>query len=204
MALEKFIKVFDNTIDPVVIGSCIKYFNTLDFEDAGIIHNPLPNTSPIQSPPPTDKNIVDKSIRNTQSWSFKTNKLTDIHWKNLWRDVLLKTFVRYQNETDIKTKINVTKLVTLNALKYEEGGFYRPHSDSHAFYPRTISIVYFLNNDYEGGELVFHSPDHECKEVLRIKPAPGRAVFWPSNFLYPHSISKVTKGRRYALVSWLA
>ena len=204
MELEKFIKVFDDTMDPVVIGSCIKYFNTLDFEDAGIIHDAPPNTSPIQSNPITNKNKINKSVRNTQSWDFRTNKLTGIHWRNLWRDIITKTFVRYQNETNIKTKINATKLVTLNALKYEEGGFYLPHSDSHAIYPRTISITYFLNNDYEGGELVFHSPDQECKEILRIKPAPGRTVFWPSNFLYPHSISKVTKGRRYVLVSWLA
>jgi len=203
--LRNFVKIFDDTLKPGIIGSCVKYFNTLKYHDAGIIgdqSNPIfPGQEPSEETP---KVPVDKSIRNTQTWDFTAGTLTDIHWRNLFRYVITHTFHRYQKECDIRTQISATKLVTLNLLKYEEGGFYIPHSDSHATYPRTISVVYFLNNDYEGGELVFHTPDRECKEMFRVKAAPGRAVFWPSNFLYPHSVTKVTKGRRYALVAWLA
>tara|TARA_R100001143_G_C3337831_1_gene122730 strand:+ start:442 stop:1089 length:648 start_codon:yes stop_codon:yes gene_type:complete len=202
--LRKFVKVFNDTLQPKIIGSCIKYLNTLNFHDAGVIGGGKNHVSPMPAPPKKPDSNVDKSIRNTQTWEFTANTLTDIHWRNLFRSVLVHVFRQYQAETNIHTQINATKIVTLNVLKYEEGGFYIPHSDSHALYPRTISVVYFLNNDYEGGELVFHTPDKECKEMFRVKAAPGRAVLWPSNFLYPHSVTKVTKGRRYALVSWLA
>jgi len=201
--LEKFIKVFNDTLKPKIIGSCIKYFNTLNFHDAGLIGDHPNPIFPGQGPSEKNTN-VDKSIRNTQTWDFTADTLTDIHWRNLFRNILVNVFRQYQAETNIHTRINASQIVTLNVLKYEKGGFYIPHSDSHAIYPRTISVVYFLNNDYEGGELVFHTPDRECKEMFRVKAAPGRAVLWPSNFLYPHSVTKVTKGRRYALVSWLA
>ena len=173
MELEKFIKVFDNTMDPKIIGSCIQYLNTLEFEDAGII----------------GKNV-------------KSNTLSDIHWKNRWSSVILNLFHQYRNSLNIE--VPAVNIASLDALKYEEGGFYKAHSDSHLNYPRTISVVLFLNNDYDGGELVFHTPDKDLKEFKKIKAAPGRAILWPSNFIYPHSVSKVTKGRRYALISWLA
>ena len=77
------------------------------------------------------------------------------------------------------------------------------HSDHHGKFPRTISVIIFLNNDYEGGELNFHNPFNNNEIYKTIKPAPGRCIMWPSNFVYPHSVSKVTKGTRYAIVSWL-
>jgi hypothetical protein len=203
MELKNFIKVFDDNLKPAIIGSCIKYFNTRTYHDAGLIGDQSNPIFPGQGV--SEKNTsVDKSIRNTQTWDFTANTLTDVHWRNIFRHVITNTFRRYQHECDIRTQINATKLVTLNLLKYEEGGFYVPHSDNHATYPRTVSVIFFLNNDYEGGELVFHSPDRECKEICRVAAAPGRAVLWPSNFLYPHSVSKVTKGRRFVVVAWLA
>ena len=39
--------------------------------------------------------------------------------------------------------------------------------------------------------------------ISNNKTHPGRLVMWPSNFMYPHSVSPVTKGTRYAIVSWL-
>ena len=39
--------------------------------------------------------------------------------------------------------------------------------------------------------------------ILDIKPEPGKIVLWPSNFLFPHQATSVTKGIRYTLVSWM-
>ena len=58
-----------------------------------------------------------------------------------------------------------------------------------------LSIVGSLNDDYEGGEfLMWGEPvDLKCGDVM---------VF-PSNFLYPHSVTPVTAGTRYTFVSWV-
>ena len=41
------------------------------------------------------------------------------------------------------------------------------------------------------------------KEVKRCKLNKGSIVFFPSNFMYPHGIEKITEGTRYSIVAWL-
>ena len=83
------------------------------------------------------------------------------------------------------------------------------HTDHSAFTQRTLSIIINLNEEYEGGDLVFYNPssfdkpDMSKDEVKRIKLKMGGIVFFPSIYLYPHSIQPITKGVRYSLVSWL-
>ena len=191
MELEKFIKVFDDTMHPKVIGSCVKYFNTLDFAQQSVIGE-------------NGKSVTKTNTRNALGWYFPSKTMTDVHWRNLWLCTFRKLYMNYRKFYNIYTDIRCDEIKTIGALKYEPGGFYVPHSDMHNNYPRTLSFIYFLNNDYEGGELVFHTPDRHCDETVIIKPAPGRCVIWPSNFMYPHSVKAVKKGTRYVLVSWMA
>ena len=58
-----------------------------------------------------------------------------------------------------------------------------------------LSIIGVLNDDYEGGELMFHGEEYKTKT--------GDVVMFPSNFLYPHMVKPVTKGTRYSFVSWV-
>ena len=61
---------------------------------------------------------------------------------------------------------------------------------------RDISIIFFLNDEFEGGDLVF--PELR----IRIKPEPGMLVCFPSNHHYLHGVEPVTKGHRYSIVTW--
>ena len=60
----------------------------------------------------------------------------------------------------------------------------------------TLSIIGLLNDDYEGGELIM-------LEDKKIDTKKGDLIIFPSNFLYPHEITPVTKGVRYSYVSWV-
>ena len=60
----------------------------------------------------------------------------------------------------------------------------------------TLSIIGILNDDYEGGELIMF-------EDKKIDTKKGDLLIFPSNFLYPHEITPVTKGVRYSYVSWV-
>jgi predicted 2-oxoglutarate/Fe(II)-dependent dioxygenase YbiX len=60
----------------------------------------------------------------------------------------------------------------------------------------SLSILGSLNNDYEGGELVFWQDQ-------KIELKAGSIMIFPSNFLYPHKVVEVTKGVRYSYVSWV-
>lgn len=60
----------------------------------------------------------------------------------------------------------------------------------------TLSVLGVLNDDYEGGNLVFW-------ESEEIKLKAGEIIIFPSNFMYPHRVDEVTKGTRYSYVSWV-
>jgi hypothetical protein len=59
----------------------------------------------------------------------------------------------------------------------------------------TLSIVGVLNDNYEGGNFLFFK-DYE------IKLNQGDILIFPSIFIFPHRVDKVTKGTRYSFVSW--
>ena len=61
------------------------------------------------------------------------------------------------------------------------------------------TYTFELNNDYEGGDLVW---ELNGKEFHRSKTKPNSLVIWPSNFLYPHKVEPVTKGLRWSMVAW--
>ena len=93
------------------------------------------------------------------------------------------------------------KINQIDVLKYSIGGKYEPHTDHYTISNRHLSVIINLNNNYEGGDLIF--TDQKLKEVKRLKLGQGSIVFFPSNFMYPHSIQPITKGTRYSIVAWL-
>ena len=84
-----------------------------------------------------------------------------------------------------------------NLLRYKEGQFYTQHTDSFVTQQRSLSCSLLLNDDYEGGEFCFWDG------TMMHKPPKGSAIVFPSNFMYPHEIRKVTKGERYSIITWL-
>jgi predicted 2-oxoglutarate/Fe(II)-dependent dioxygenase YbiX len=186
MELKNFIKIYDNGLQPETISSLIKWLEKQAFED-GLI----------------DVQVLNKKIRDTQVLSFNnfsSGSQTRIHWLNLLGCFFLEGIKKYSLEVSKKTSI-IQQIETIDALQYEVGGHYVYHVDSATHIPRTLSAVLFLNNDYEGGELCFADPiNQEC--YLKVSAAPGRLIVWPSNFLYPHAVTPLKKGKRYSVVSW--
>lgn len=95
-------------------------------------------------------------------------------------------------------------------LHYDVGGHYIPHVDAETLYKddigldmwektldRDLSVVYFLNDGFSGGELIFPALD------LIVKPEPGTLVCFPSCHHYVHGVKPVTAGHRYSIVTWM-
>ena len=61
---------------------------------------------------------------------------------------------------------------------------------------RTITWLFYLNDDFEGGETEFHWG-------TKIKPETGKLVFFPSCWTFVHRGRPVTKGEKYLAVGWL-
>lgn len=84
-----------------------------------------------------------------------------------------------------------------NLLRYKSSQEYKKHYDGETNTGRAISAVCYLNDDYEGGEIEF--PHFNVK----IKPQAGMLILFPSNFAYSHIAHPVTKGTKYAMVTWI-
>ena len=82
-------------------------------------------------------------------------------------------------------------------LKYGKDQKFTNHIDDHPSYHRRISTVYYLNNNYTGGEINFPRFD------ITFKPKANQMIVFPSTYVYNHSVSPVTEGERYAVVSWM-
>jgi Rps23 Pro-64 3,4-dihydroxylase Tpa1-like proline 4-hydroxylase len=85
----------------------------------------------------------------------------------------------------------------MSILKYEKSGFLSEHID-HGSSSRTLSVVIYLNDNYTGGEINFP----HVRDGISIKPEAGSAIFFPSNFVFTHSVNEISEGVRYSLPNW--
>lgn len=59
-----------------------------------------------------------------------------------------------------------------------------------------LSIVGLFNDDFEGGNFILW-------EDFVVPMKQGTIIIFPSNFLYPHRVSKIVKGIRYSFANWV-
>jgi hypothetical protein len=85
----------------------------------------------------------------------------------------------------------------MNFIKYNKGQHFSEHSDHGFSYNCVTSLVGYLNDDYDGGELYFRTWD------LTVKPKAGDLFVFPSNYMYPHQAKVVTEGTKYSIVTML-
>ena len=56
-----------------------------------------------------------------------------------------------------------------------------------------LAGLFYLNDDYEGGELYFPN------QGIQFKPKPGAAYFFPGAMNYVHGVTEITSGIRYVI-----
>ena len=144
------------------------------------------------------KGGIQKNIRNVKGYNLDFKNPTNMFYWNYIKKEIERLYVFYKIKFP---KMNSQKINQIDLLKYSEGGKYEIHTDHFTNAPRHLSVIMNLNDDYEGGDLIF--TDQKEKEIKRFKLNKGSIVFFPSNFMYPHSIQPITKGTRYSIVAWL-
>ncbi|MEZ5228760.1 MAG: 2OG-Fe(II) oxygenase [Acidimicrobiales bacterium] len=82
-------------------------------------------------------------------------------------------------------------------VRYDVGDFFGLHHDANTLTFRTVSAVALLPSDFDGGELTFFA------RRLPAGLTAGDVVLFPSNFLFSHAVSPVTRGVRYSIVTWM-
>tara|TARA_B100000927_G_scaffold190112_1_gene153246 strand:+ start:1815 stop:2399 length:585 start_codon:yes stop_codon:yes gene_type:complete len=87
----------------------------------------------------------------------------------------------------------------IQILQYEKTQEYKFHHDTIdnpqiKEYYRKISVIVYLTDDFSGGATAF--------TFSKLKPPPGYAIIFPSNWCYPHAGEPVTDGMKRVAVTW--
>jgi len=146
------------------------------------------------------------SIVNTLSeddWSA-SNEQFDPHWKNKF--YILKDFnfikkIQAQTQQILnKAEDNLTVNAYGQIIRQYVGAEMNAHIDQHHFtadgtmVESKYSLVLYLNDDYEGGELYFPVKGFEIKP-----PANSLLIFSGSKEEYVHGVKKVLENNRYSV-----
>jgi predicted 2-oxoglutarate/Fe(II)-dependent dioxygenase YbiX len=183
VSLKDFIVVHENIMPHSLCDDVLsEYVNSDEWQTSKIEHNQ-----------------VNQGIRNCSdigmSLAGVINKNAFARQK-LDNEVFQYAATALQKYREIHGKCVVKKDTGYDLLRYQEGQFYTSHTDSFAEDPREISCSFALNDNFDGGEFAFFSQE------LKYKIPKGAALMFPSNFMYPHEVIKVTKGTRYSIVTW--
>ena len=160
--------------------SCEKLVQQFDSENNLVIDAALGNN-----------NYIDKTIRDTKK-------------------IILNSYIGIGatlagiglNQNNRKWKYNITHSVQTEYLRYDKNGHFSPHIDTFINnyndpHTRKLTIILFLNKEYEGGKLYFQTG--EKKEYPKINV--GDVIIFPS-FLV-HGVEPVISGIRRSIVTWM-
>jgi Rps23 Pro-64 3,4-dihydroxylase Tpa1-like proline 4-hydroxylase len=83
-------------------------------------------------------------------------------------------------------------------VRYTRGQFFAEHTDATPEYPRRVSAIVYLNDDYKGGTITFTNIDKS------FKPKANTIMIFPSSEHFSHSADPVISGTKYAIIGfWL-
>ena len=156
----------------------------------------------------SDKNLTkDTSIPSWQEWiasgdekyifgyqkkfknSIDQDKNIDIQTINF---ILKQAIVGSSEDYSKHYSVNIGELMPLSISKYSTGKSMGPHVDDYNNGDDpNISVVLYLTDNYEGGEINFPNQN------ITIKPEAGSIVIFPSVEPYYHQSLPVVSGIKY-------
>lgn len=147
---------------------------------------------------------LDKSYRDC--FDHKIVKLTDdptdktegiLKREAIWQDCYDAQLPAVNHYRSIFGIADLNYWEAMNFIKYGPNQHFNEHSDHGYSYVATVSLVGYLNDDYEGGELTFN------KFGITIKPKAGDLYIFPSSYIYSHTAEPVKNGMKYSCVTML-
>ena len=106
---------------------------------------------------------------------------------------------RFKKDVDAYFEVDA-KETSPAIVRWLPGQLQMPHADKQLpsgepndFPWFDLAGLFYLNDDYEGGELYF--PNQE----IEFKPKPGAAYFFPGDLNYVHGVREIKSGIRYVI-----
>ncbi len=129
---------------------------------------------------------TNKNIRDVDT------SLIDNDLVNLLNLCVEPYIIKYAKRNDIK----ISKNVGYALARYSNGQFFTEHTDSTKEFPRKVSAILYLNDDYTGGTITF------TKLNKTFKPKANTLFIFPSSDEFSHSADPVIDGTKYIIVGF--
>lgn len=181
--LREYVFVIDDFLDKEFCKKVLKKINKLDWYKHSYTSNQSPgltfdnDLSVLYQAPIEERYIIEEKLKFAY---IKYRDKLDFAW--FYHDKINFTEVRF-NRYDLSTEMrrhcdHITSI-------WEGGDKGVP----------VLSFLGVLNENYEGGEFIMF-------DDYKLDLKAGSLVIFPSNFLFPHKVTPVTKGVRNSFVSW--
>ena len=196
--------------EKIDLGSGIKCYRNIikpEFDVIGRIESNLKpvgdNTGYSWQPAYVGYRQLMPEYRDCADFKFKKTDIENdksqvsLNLQALWQDIYDSAFPAVENYRAEHNIMPLKYWEAMNFIKYNTGQHFMEHSDHGFSYNCTVSLVGYVNDDYEGGELFFRLQN------LKIKALAGDLYVFPSNFMYPHQALPVISGTKYSIVTML-
>jgi hypothetical protein len=175
MDVKHFVRVF-NVVPKDICETVIQQYDT---DEEWKTHNWYNNVADEKKP------------QHTKELDVLYNKNLDI-----LKPYLQIALQKYYDELKLTNLVSNHSNIRLN--KYKTGTVMSEHFDlirrNKTDGIPVLTFLGALNDNYDGGQFLLN------KEVIEMKQ--GDIIMFPSTFIYPHSVTEVTKGIRYTYVAW--
>ena len=127
---------------------------------------------------------------------FKAHSILGYAFKTCIEQLMKIYKYKFSDVTNTHLKYNGDE--GFQILKYQSGDYYKEHIDGgfNLEVKRTISFVFYLNDNFTGGGTYFPRQD------ITISPNVGDVLIFPSNYTHPHEAQSIIEGTKYSAVIW--
>jgi hypothetical protein len=148
----------------------------------------------------TNSAEVTESARNALDFKMSSNSLGPRTPENAelydMHEEIFRAVKRCVDDYGRYWGVGICSYEAFNFVKYDgPGTHFKIHADHGPTYVCTISVLVYLNDEFEGGETYFPRMDG-----LAIKPKAGDIAVFPSTYIYEHASQDMISGVKYAVV----
>lgn len=188
--ISNYIKQYSNLLPQPTVDMLIRYIQSTQFQEANVVDE-------------RGGGVVDYRARKTNLLGLHNlggrGNYTKAKWYNVLKYIGHTMLDKYREDLGIEDII-YKHITQIDILKYGVDDHFVEHHDHCFEIPRSLSISFILNDNYEGGDLQFIDP--ATKQTTTIKKQKNSMVIFPSSFMYRHRVTPVTKGERYSVIIW--
>jgi len=132
-----------------------------------------------------------KEADNSDDWKIQNENTGIFILKSKNHKLMVDIHHRVAELFDKKYHTQMIRMIH----KTNQDSFWEEHSDNSGGREIVYGVVIYLNDNFDGGELVY--PESQTS----IKPEAGMLVYHPGD--QKHKVSKVISGNRYTLTSFI-